>query len=226
MSKKGRLEREAVLNAAIAIVTRDGVDGLTMRRLASSLEVDPAMLYRTYATKEELVDDVASHLLEGSLRPAPVIGTARKRLKVADLVLPPFRPLLRLPLVSQFVDAVEAPCRGREPWRVNLKSVAKGLHHQLTEKRHLLDLVRDRPESTTLVFEPVLPLMWSAGFSQSEATRACRLVELHVVASAARDTVGAASANGERARSNGDEFEFGLECLLRGLDASLRNHRR
>ncbi|MFD7780752.1 TetR/AcrR family transcriptional regulator C-terminal domain-containing protein [Streptomyces sp. NPDC059753] len=59
----GRLTRDRVLACALEIIDRDGVDGLTMRRLARALERDPMSLYRHASNKAALLDGVAETVL-------------------------------------------------------------------------------------------------------------------------------------------------------------------
>jgi AcrR family transcriptional regulator len=47
----GQLSRSMILQAALAIVDRDGVDRLSMRRLSDALGRDPVMLYRHVPSK-------------------------------------------------------------------------------------------------------------------------------------------------------------------------------
>jgi AcrR family transcriptional regulator len=48
-----------VLSAALAIVDRDGVDGLSMRRLAEAVGRDPMVIYRHVPNKAAVLDGVA-----------------------------------------------------------------------------------------------------------------------------------------------------------------------
>src|SRR5689334_8737302 len=59
-----RITRATVLTAALEIIDRDGVEGLTMRRLGQALHRDPMVLYRHAPTKEALLDGVAELVLE------------------------------------------------------------------------------------------------------------------------------------------------------------------
>jgi AcrR family transcriptional regulator len=59
----GQLTRSMILQAALAIVDRDGVDGLSMRRLSDALGRDPVMLYRHVANKAAVLDGVAEIVL-------------------------------------------------------------------------------------------------------------------------------------------------------------------
>jgi TetR/AcrR family transcriptional regulator, tetracycline repressor protein len=60
------LTREAIVDAALAVLEREGTDGLSMRRVAEELGTGPASLYWHIASKEELinllVDRVASEI--------------------------------------------------------------------------------------------------------------------------------------------------------------------
>ena len=58
------LTREIVLTAALAIIDRDGADGLTMRRLGQALERDPMALYRYAANKSALLDGVVELVMD------------------------------------------------------------------------------------------------------------------------------------------------------------------
>ena len=59
----GQLTRSMILQTALSIVDRDGVDGLSMRRLSVALGRDPVMLYRHVASKAAVLDGVAEIVL-------------------------------------------------------------------------------------------------------------------------------------------------------------------
>ncbi len=59
----GQLNRSMILQTALRIVDRDGVDGLSMRRLSEALSRDPVMLYRHVANKAAVLDGVAEIVL-------------------------------------------------------------------------------------------------------------------------------------------------------------------
>jgi AcrR family transcriptional regulator len=56
----GQLGRSMILQTALAIVDRDGVDGLSMRRLSNAVGRDPVMLYRHVPNKAAVLDGVAT----------------------------------------------------------------------------------------------------------------------------------------------------------------------
>ena len=61
---RGRLTRDRVLDAAVAIADREGLAGLTMRHLAAKLGVAPMALYMHVRSKEELLDGVADRIAD------------------------------------------------------------------------------------------------------------------------------------------------------------------
>ena len=64
-----RLELDLVIQAAIAVLDEDGLDGLTTRRLASRLGVQSAALYWYVRDKDELLDLVADAICAPALEP-------------------------------------------------------------------------------------------------------------------------------------------------------------
>jgi AcrR family transcriptional regulator len=63
----GQVSRSVILQAALRIVDRDGVDGLSMRRLSDEVGRDPTVIYRHVPNKAALLDGVAEMVL-GQLR--------------------------------------------------------------------------------------------------------------------------------------------------------------
>ncbi|MFE3190706.1 TetR/AcrR family transcriptional regulator C-terminal domain-containing protein [Nocardia sp. NPDC059240] len=55
----GPITRAVVLTAALELIDRDGVDGLSMRRLAEAVGRDPMVIYRHVANKAAVLDGVA-----------------------------------------------------------------------------------------------------------------------------------------------------------------------
>lgn len=80
------LSRERIREAALEMIDRDGLDGLSMRKLATVLGVQAASLYKHYPTKDDVLDDVASPVVsdvetaafdDGADWPAGLAGWAR-----------------------------------------------------------------------------------------------------------------------------------------------------
>ncbi|HEY7833075.1 MAG TPA: TetR/AcrR family transcriptional regulator [Ktedonobacterales bacterium] len=60
---RGSLSREAVVEAALALVDTEGVEGLSMPRLARRLDAGVMTLYSYVRSKQELLDEVAMHAI-------------------------------------------------------------------------------------------------------------------------------------------------------------------
>jgi AcrR family transcriptional regulator len=58
------LNREHVLRAAVALADRDGIEALTMRKLAHGLGVEPMALYNHVQNKEDLLDGMVDLVFE------------------------------------------------------------------------------------------------------------------------------------------------------------------
>jgi TetR/AcrR family tetracycline transcriptional repressor len=66
-----RLSREAILTAALRIVDDEGIDALTMRRLAATLEVNPMSLYHHLPNKAAVLAGLAELVFAGLEYPDP-----------------------------------------------------------------------------------------------------------------------------------------------------------
>lgn len=69
--RRPRLDRETILAAATELVARDGLDGLSMRRLAAALGVAPMATYRHFADRAAIVDALIDAAATGIRIPAP-----------------------------------------------------------------------------------------------------------------------------------------------------------
>jgi AcrR family transcriptional regulator len=73
--RRSQLTRERVVTQALAVIAQDGVQALTMRRLAARLGVVPGALYHHVANKQQLQDLVLDNVLaEVDLQLDPSLG--------------------------------------------------------------------------------------------------------------------------------------------------------
>lgn len=61
--RRDRISRDVILTTALEIIDRDGIDGLSIRRLGQALGRDPMALYRYAPNKAALLDGVAEVVL-------------------------------------------------------------------------------------------------------------------------------------------------------------------
>lgn len=71
------LTRARILDAALIVVDRDGLEGLTMRRLGAELRVEAMALYRYVPNKDALLDAVLERVLSELPAEFPTTGDWR-----------------------------------------------------------------------------------------------------------------------------------------------------
>ncbi|WP_431908587.1 TetR/AcrR family transcriptional regulator C-terminal domain-containing protein [Nonomuraea jabiensis] len=69
MARREPLNRERVLDAALELADQEGLEGLTMRRLAKALGVEAMSLYNHVSNKADILDGVAERVFEQVERP-------------------------------------------------------------------------------------------------------------------------------------------------------------
>lgn len=202
----GRLSREGIVAAAVELADRDGLDGLSMRRLAQHLGVDAMSIYYHVHDKKALLAAMAD-AVAAEIPPAPADGPWTGRLQ--ELIMGARRVMLRHPwAVRVFTDSA-APTPAVLLHIERALAVMRGggcsvdlTHHAI----HLLgsrilgfsqDLFDDTPAADAPPPDPA----WAAAMP-------------HVAELAAAVTHdGALSGCDDEA-----EFAFGLELLLDGLE--------
>jgi len=65
------VDREGVVTAALALLDEGGLSAMTMRRLATTLDVEAASLYAHIGSKDDLVDAVLDRVLDSVELPDP-----------------------------------------------------------------------------------------------------------------------------------------------------------
>ncbi len=63
-AQRSALSRDRIVARAIAIADAEGIDAVSMRRIASDLGATPMALYNHVASKDELINGIAAHLLQ------------------------------------------------------------------------------------------------------------------------------------------------------------------
>ena len=74
--RTGPVTAEAVVDAALRVIDDDGLDALTMRRLAHDLGVEPVTIYRQLPNKEAILAGVAEKLWREMAPPEERRGSA------------------------------------------------------------------------------------------------------------------------------------------------------
>ncbi|MFG6197915.1 TetR/AcrR family transcriptional regulator [Nonomuraea sp. JJY05] len=96
MARREPLNRERVLDAALELADKEGLEGLTMRRLAKALGVEAMSLYNHVSNKADILDGVAERVFEQVERPDPALPWQEQ---VRELALSMYRVFSRHPAV-------------------------------------------------------------------------------------------------------------------------------
>jgi AcrR family transcriptional regulator len=215
------LNRESIVRAALRVLDREGLDGLSMRRVAEELDTGPASLYAHVRNKGELLDLVLDHVM-GSLRlpepnPAHWQEAVREAGREARRVLGEHRDVARISL-------------GRIPTGFNAVTV---MERQLALLRAggLPDRVASLAGDLLALFVGAFMYEESMGLASplgEEATPEETLAMIReYFASLPSDQFPNITALAEEmtdpSLGNDARFEFGLEVILRGLATYLPN---
>lgn len=81
------LSRTQIVDAAYAILRRDGLSGLSMRRLAQELGVQPGALYHYVASKQDLLAGVAERILAAGTQTVSTTDLAQAAWDIREALL-------------------------------------------------------------------------------------------------------------------------------------------
>ena len=211
MSKGNRprteLGREQIARAALEVVDEEGIDALSMRRLADRLGVGTMTLYGYFRSKQELLDAAVGAAVEDFSWSPTEQGTLRERLREHQLAV---REMLALhPALPQL--------RARQP-------MVQPAAFRLSESaiRMLLD-AGFPPDEAARVFRVLFVyVLGSMLFGPEELTPAQeRGVKAALLLLPGDEFPAISSLIDELPASMGGavQFDFGLELILDGIQA-------
>ena len=205
------LTKERVLDAAIELADRDGIDGLSMRRLGQELGVEAMALYRHVRDKEDLLDGAVEAVIAGIETPPPSDDWKRS---MRDLALASRRHMLSHPWAPALI--VKRTTVGPATLRhIDLVlGILSGAGFSIDMAHHALHVLGSRVFGFTQdpfndATDADADAAQSAAFARSIATSLPHVAELAV----------AASHDGTLGGCDDDvEFAFGLDLVLDGLE--------
>lgn len=205
------LSRQRVLDTAMALADRDGIDALTMRSLADALDVKPMSLYHHVANKEAILDGIVDAVFAEIDMPRPGddwMPAMRQRARSARQVLA--RHPWALTLLNSRVNPGYATLRHHDAVIGTLRaggfSVAMAAHAFSLIDSYVYGFAL---QEATLPFEgpdtagPVAQEML-AHFPTDDFPHLTELMVQHVM---------------QPGYDYGREFDFGLQLVLDGLAA-------
>ncbi|MEV4438141.1 TetR/AcrR family transcriptional regulator C-terminal domain-containing protein [Streptomyces sp. NPDC049577] len=182
--ERAGLTREQVLDAALALVDREGVRALTMRRLGTELDVEAMTLYHYVSSKDALLDGLVERVFAQAL-PFAYAGYEHGHRR------------------GPGHDPGRAPghAPGHDPgadWREMLRTYADTLRATLLRHPGVLPLATTRTAVTPATLDAVergLAALTAAGFPLGTAIDALNTLSVFVVGHAAAEA-GHAAGNG------------------------------
>jgi AcrR family transcriptional regulator len=204
------LTRERILAAAADAADRDGLEGLSMRRLGQALAVDPMALYRHVRDKNDLLDGLRDMVL-GEIPVVPPAPDWRTAMRAQ--VLGARGVMRRHPWAPRLLED-----RAEGPSIIAYVDVVLGILHagglSLALAHHALHVLGSRIVGFTQdLFEdagdPEADPAAAAAFAQSIAA---------VYPNVARLAVAVSHEGGLGGCDTDEEFLFGLDLLLDGLE--------
>ncbi len=217
MAPRAPLSREAIADAALRLLDRDGLDGLRMRRLAKELGTGAASLYWHVQSKDELLELLVDRVM-------------------AEIELPPPDPSRWQEQVKQFArESRQLMRRHRDIARITLGRIPMG-PNLLRFVEWSLELARAAgiPDRTAAyagdllalyvgayAFEESLELSSPLGEGPAPGQVPAMLRDYFASLPDARFPNVVALADLLVAGDADERFEFGLDVLVRGLAAQI-----
>jgi len=204
--KRGEVTADDVVAAAIDIVDREGVDALTIRRVAEACGLSPMGLYRHVRDKDDLLDRVVDAVVGPGLRDLQASGSWDQQ--VADLFRYVRRLLLDHPGVAMLCVLRPTPVAGVARFYARMLAALAEGGFTGTDAVHAFD---------TLLMFMFGSVLWE--IPRTTDTRE-RLVAVAIGDEAATQII--ERANELSQRDPTEYFEAGLSTILDGLRASRR----
>ena len=198
--KRERLSRETIAQTALELIDREGLDALSMRRVAAELQVDPMALYRSVRDRDDLINGIVTLLLDEmdtTEQPGETWIETMRRMALSEREMALRHPRA-FPLVA-VTPTSEGPAlaHARRTMRVVVKS---GLPEHLFSDVWLVDDA------------------FTTGFLLIETTTICREMDS---GSQSRPSDNDAQLAGMMAATlTGDAFARGLDLVYEGLRAT------
>ena len=211
--RRRTLSREAIVDAAVRVLDAEGLDAVTMRRVAQELDTGGASLYAHVDGKDDLIELVRDRIIGEAQVPEPDPENWREQVKEC------IREFRRVQVAH------------RDIARASLANIPLG-PNALTKMDKMLAILRysGLPDQV-IAFAADLLGLYSTAVAVEDSIYAAKLSPeeqqryfeelgryVHSLPAARFPTIAALAT--EMTSGDGDErFEFGLEVLLAGLEA-------
>jgi len=204
---RGRLDRNTIVSAGIALADSEGLDAVSVRRLATELGARPMSLYDHFESKDNLLAAMADEIVGEALVEGPLPDAWRPALETiarqtyALMVAHPW-------LVSVFTRPASSFGANSAKHAEQFTQALAGLQLQPEEAWLIAGTLNDYLLGHSL----------RVGADRS-ATRLAKALEESEVAKRPEFT---ALSRSLRSRASAERFEWGLAVVLDGVEAALR----
>jgi len=208
------LSRARVLEAAVELADREGIDGLSMRRLGQELGVEAMALYRHVGSKEELLDGMVDSVI-GEVDPPGQGGDWRSVLR--GRILSARRAQLRHPWASAVFTSRQSASPQMFDYMNSMAGILREGGFSVDLTHHALHVLGSRivgfaqelfDDSGSAAMDPEL----MAAMQQQLAIQYPYISEIVTQVSHDESTVVGTGCDDQW------EFEFGLDIILEGLE--------
>ena len=205
------LTRDAIVDAALVLLDREGIAGLSMRRLAKELDVGAASLYWHVGDKEELLGLLLDRIVGETEVPDPDPANWQEQMKELGRES---RRLLQ---------------RHRDAAQISMGRVPVGPNSMPVMERSLAILVAAGLPPRVLALAVDMFALYVGGFAFEESLRGDESADPEQLAEYFRSLPKkefptlVALADDLTAGDADERFEFGLELLVRGLEAMAKD---
>jgi AcrR family transcriptional regulator len=204
------LTRDAIVDAALVLLDREGIAGLSMRRLAKELDVGAASLYWHVGDKEELLGLLLDRIVGETRVPEPHPAHWQEQVKEMARET---RRLLQ---------------RHRDAAQISMGRVPAGPHSMPVLERYLSVLVAAGLPPRVIAYAVDMFALYVGGFAFEESMHASagagsttpeQLRQYFGSLPPDRFPTLVGLADDLTAGDSDERFEFALELLVRGLEA-------
>ena len=198
------LTRDLVLRAAISLVDQGGIDSLSMRKLGQALGVEAMSLYNHVASKEDILDGIADHVLNEINLPA---AEGDWETAICTCALSAHAALAAHPWACTLIMSIPRPLPARLRYMDSILRCLRTAGFSATATYHGYHAL----DSHILGFT-----LWEAGHAISQEDIEAFLPMLradgypYLAEHAAQHLAGTG-------HEDEDEFEFGLRLIVDGL---------
>ncbi|NUT40546.1 MAG: TetR/AcrR family transcriptional regulator [Thermoactinospora sp.] len=211
--KRQALSVTAIVRAALAVADADGLEAVSMRRVANEVKSGTTSLYRYVESRDELLDLMADAVW-GEGAPGPLTGDWRADL--AEVARAQRASVLRHPWLAALMSS--RPALGPNSLRrlEHALSAASALTPDITRAAAVIGVIGDYVLGAVAKELAEQEARRRTGLSEAEWRAAVAPYIREVVASGDYPQFNRRVVEADDL-SFGDQFEFGLDCLLRGF---------